>query len=214
MFGEGRTISAIYQRDELLKKLDAFAQVDSSVVTDAQDRAGAMRAEIRSLTPGLRLVGIALTVQLPPNENLQLYRALKQALPGDVLVVDTGGCTTSAIWGELMSMRALGLGIRGLVVDGCVRDATAHGRLGFPVFARGVVPNNCPKEGGGIFGEPLKCGGSLVRTGDIVVGDDDGVVVVPADRLDDVIARLPAIHAREEKNLKEIKAGKLIPDWV
>lgn len=198
--------------ERVLERLRAAAAAD---VTDAQGRTGVMEGTIKPLHPDMRVVGPALTVDLPAGDNLMLYVALKIARPGDVLVVNTGGYMGNAIWGELMTHTAKALGIAGLVVDGCVRDTAPNRTLGFPIFCKGSLPVACEKQGPGFVNGSISCGGVVVRPGDIVVGDADGVVVVQRENIETVLAGLEKLAENEEKRLREITSGeKILPDWL
>lgn len=125
------------------------------------------------------MLGTALTVRTAPGVNLLVHAALDVAQPGDVLVVDGGGDLSRAIAGELMAARALILGVQGFVIHGAVRDAAGFRRRAFPVYARGTTPAGPYKESPGEVNVAIGCGGVVVHPGDIVVGDEDGVAMVP-----------------------------------
>jgi 4-hydroxy-4-methyl-2-oxoglutarate aldolase len=186
----------------------------SADVTDSQNRTGAMDAGIKPLAAGNRVWGTAVTVDLPPNDNLMLYKALQLAKPGDVLVVSTGGNTTKAIWGELMTSTAMGLKLGGLIVDGIVRDGAANRNYDFPIFCRGTAPVSVEKNGPGFVNAEITCGGVVVRPGDVVVGDDDGVVVVRKENLAQVTEKLAKLDQREKERMAEIAGGQHLPKWL
>ena len=147
-------------------------------VGDCIGRAAAMDARVKSLAAGMKLVGPALTVRVPPTDNLMIHKALTLIKPGDVLVIEGGGNHSWALLGWLMVSTARKLGVAGIVADGCVRDAQEIRKSGFPVFAAGLSPNGPFKEGPGEINYPISCGGQIVRPGDFIVADDDGVVVM------------------------------------
>jgi 4-hydroxy-4-methyl-2-oxoglutarate aldolase len=160
---------------------------------DLADAAGvpiAMDARIRPIWPRARLVGPAFTVRTPPGEHPAVRRAADEAPPGSVIVVDAGGELAHALWGDNLSKLVLERGVSGLVVDGAVRDVDGIEALGFPVFAAGVTPTPPRRDEDGEIGVPVTCGGLTVRPGDLVYGDRDGVVVVPADLHEEIIGRL------------------------
>ena len=160
---------------------------------DLADAAGlpiAMDARIHAVWRGARLAGPAFTVRTPPGEFLAVRAAVDQAAAGVVLVVDGGAELGRALWGDNMSKLALERGIAGLVVDGAVRDRDGIEALAFPVFAAGVTPTPPRREQEGELDVPVGCGGLEVRPGDLVYGDADGVVVVPRERHDEVVARV------------------------
>src|SRR5437667_8136268 len=149
-----------------------------------------MNARIRPVWRGARLAGPAFTVQTLPCEFLAVQEAATQAPAGSVLVVDGGGELGCALWGDKMSALALERGLAGLVVDGPVRDVDGIEALGFPVFSAGIVPTGPWRERmAGELGIPIRCGGVEVRPGDFVYGDSDGVVVVPREHHDAIVAR-------------------------
>ena len=179
-------------------------------VGDCIGRTAAMDARIKSLVHGMKIVGPALTVRVPPTDNLMIHKALTLIKPGDVLVIEGGGNHSWALLGFLMVSTAQKLGVAGIVADGCVRDAEEIRKSGFPVFSAGLSPNGPFKEGPGEINFPISCGGQVVRPGDIIIGDDDGVVVLKQELAKSVIEEVEKIIQREDKRLKEIEAGMVI----
>jgi regulator of RNase E activity RraA len=179
-------------------------------VGDCIGRCAAMDSRVQSLAPGMKLVGPALTVRVPPTDNLMIHKALTLIKPGDVLVIEGGGNHSWALLGFLMVSTAQKLGVAGIVADGCVRDAQEIRKSGFPVFSAGLSPNGPFKEGPGEINFPISCGGQVVRPGDIIIGDDDGVVVLKQELAKTVIEEVDKIIQREDKRLKEIEAGMVI----
>jgi 4-hydroxy-4-methyl-2-oxoglutarate aldolase len=147
----------------------------------------AMHSRIRPVWRGARLAGPAFTVRTPPGEHPAVRAAAEQAPAGAVIVVDGGGELDRALWGDKLSALGLDSGVAGLVVDGAVRDVDGIEALGFPVFAAGVVPTPPRRDVDGEVGVAIRCGGLDVRPGDVVYGDSDGVVVVPAELHDDIV---------------------------
>jgi regulator of RNase E activity RraA len=189
--------------------LDRFQGLASANVADAMGRFNFMDPGIRSRT-GRPVAGPALTVVCRPGDNLMVHKALALAAPGDVVVVATGGNVTSAVFGELMGRSAAAAAIGGLVVDGAVRDVEALTALRFPVFSRSVCPGGCDKDGPGEINVPIACGGTAVLPGDVVVGDEDGVAVVPHADAEAVLAAVAAIVERERDRIEEIRSGRLV----
>lgn len=179
-------------------------------VGDCIGRAAAMNSRIQSLENGMKLVGPALTVRVPPTDNLMVHKALTLIKPGDVLVIDAGGNSSWALLGFLMISTAIKLGVAGIVVDGCVRDAGEARKSGFPIFCAGTSPNGPFKEGPGEINFPISCGGQIVNPGDMIVGDDDGVVVMKKEFAETTIDKIYQIIEREDKRMKEIEAGQVI----
>ncbi len=189
----------------LLSKLEPVA--DSALLHEALGRRGALSHDIKPVYPGARLIGRALTVRCPPGDNLMLHLAIARARPADVLVVTVDGFLEAGGWGEIASLAAQLRGISGLVLDGSVRDVDAITRLNFPVFSRGVSIKGTTKRQRGELNRPITIGGVSVNPGDYVVGDTDGVVVIPADELDPVIARAHEIKRTEEAMMDKLRQG-------
>ncbi|RMF86125.1 MAG: RraA family protein [Nitrospinota bacterium] len=185
-------------------------------ITDNMSRFGAMHAAIKPIhRPGLKLVGVAVTVKARIGDNLLTHKALDVAQPGDVIVVDAQGDTTVAIIGEIMCQYARARGLAGFVIDGAVRDSLAIREMDFPVFARGVTPLGPFKNGPGEINVPISCGGLTVRPGDIIVGDDDGVVVIPQKEAKEILEKTRLQAEREAKTIAAYQAGDLSGrQWV
>ena len=164
---------------DLTTLLDAFAGLPAAAIGDARERLGVVASRVRSMWPGAHIAGRALPVLCRPGDNRGIHQALAVAEPGDVLVVDGGGDPSRALIGELIAHRALNLGVRGMIIDGAVRDVGALADAGFPVWAVGTSPAGPYKNGPCRVGEDVAVGGVAVHRGDIVVADDDGAIVVP-----------------------------------
>lgn len=169
-------------------------------------RRGAMDSDIRPLEPHFRVSGPAATVACHPADNLAIHRALKVVEPGRVLVVETGKCM-AGYWGEILTATAASREVAGLVIDGAVRDAAEIAARGFPVFTRGVSMLGTSKASPGVLFEPIVCGGAIVRDGDWVVGDRDGVVVLPVEDIDGIMQRAHERMEREHAMLAALDAG-------
>jgi 4-hydroxy-4-methyl-2-oxoglutarate aldolase len=190
------------------------AKFSSSIIADAMGRIGAMANTIKPVWRNARLLGTALTVELPWGDNLFLHKANCLVGPGYVLVASTGDCTTHAAWGDLMTRAAGKAGAGGLVIDGAVRDVADIEAMQFPVFAQGITPQSTSREKAGRINVPVRCGGIEVAPGDLIIGDSDGVVVVPRAKIQEILERAAAKSIWEEKRIKEIAAGQLEPDWM
>lgn len=188
--------------------IERFRGLASSNVADAMGRFNFMDAGIRSRS-ALPLCGLAVTVNARPADNLMIHKALQVATPGDVVVVSTGGNTTSAVFGELMCHTATAARLGGIVVDGAIRDVEGITRLGFPAYSRTVSPGSCDKDGPGEINVPISCGGTVVHPGDIIVGDADGVAVVPRADAEVVLELVAELTTRESRRIAEIQAGGL-----
>jgi 3-hexulose-6-phosphate synthase/6-phospho-3-hexuloisomerase len=195
-----------YGQEELR---EAFLRCSTSNVSDAMHRKGAMDAGIVARQQGARVAGRALTVFTADGDWAKPVEAIDQAAPGTVLVIDSRG-TQTAMWGELASHSSLVKGLAAVVVDGAVRDIDDIRAMGFPVWSRWVVPNAGDPKGLGEIGAEVRCGGQEVRSGDWIVADDMGVVVVPQEEAQEVANRSVEVHEREGRLREEIRRGKAL----
>jgi 4-hydroxy-4-methyl-2-oxoglutarate aldolase len=186
--------------------VERFKGVPTSFIVDAMNGVGALDWRIRRLVGG-SLVGVALTCDCGPLDNLAFMAALAQCKPGDVLVAATGGYTGAAVTGDLLMYVARNRGAAGYVSDGLVRDLDDLEAVGLPVFALGVTPNSPQRRGPGSVGLPVVCGGVSIATGDVVVGDRDGVVVVPRARIEETLKSLERVKAMEAATLERVRGG-------
>jgi len=187
--------------------LKKFSSVPPSIASDCLNRTQAMDARILSLVPGPRMCGFAVTVQSMSGNNLMSHLALTLCQPGDVLVIDGRGCTAQAIWGGIQALSATKAGVAGVVIDGVVRDIEDMINLGFPCYARGACPAGPHKGWADSINQPIQCGGIPVFPGDLVLGDRDGVVVVPQSHLEVVYEESLQRLAREKDWVEKIQAG-------
>ena len=194
------------KNDDMASRCAALLRFGTATVHEAQGQKGAVDGAIRPIDPSMRVAGPALTVRCRPGDNLALHYALTKVRRGEVLVVDAEGFVEAGPWGDIMSTAAMRRGCAGLVIDGSVRDSQAICDMGFPVFSRGLSIKGTNKFQPGKVGEPIVLGGIVVRSGDIVVGDRDGLVVVLAE---DVDMAIEASRTREEK---EAKTRELLAD--
>ncbi|MYW65769.1 RraA family protein [Streptomyces sp. SID8379] len=182
-----------------------YRDIPTTTLADLLGRAQVMDIGIRPLWgPGPRLAGPAFTVRCPPGDNLMVHAAIYRAEPGSVIVVESGD-TEYALAGGNVCAVAQRRGVAGFVLDGVIRDIGEAREAGFPVYGRGVVPIPGAKKAVAPLGEPVRCGGVLVNAGDVVVADEDGVVVVPADRGDEILT------AARTKLAKE--AAETLDEW-
>lgn len=213
--GPGLRLQPVRRRPspEVVQGLRAF---DTPSVSDLMNRLYSVSSALRCLTPdATQLVGPACPVKVFPGDNLMVHAALDIAEPGDVVVVDAGGSSATAVLGDLVSTKARHRGIAGFVVDGLVRDLPGILALGdLPVFARGVTPVGPLHRGPGEVGYPVCLGGIVVHPGDVVVADLNGIAVVPHDDADDVLARLVARAAGEADYLAAVARGEFSNAWV
>lgn len=182
-----------------LSLLEPFASLSAAIVGDVLGRMTAPDGGIRLCTERSTLVGFALPVEVPAGDNLGIHRALDEARPGDVLVVNGRGDVTRAVVGDLLGEVMATAGMGGAVVDGAVRDVDALSQQGMTVYARAVTPAGPFKNGPGTVGRPVALGGVVVSAGDLVVGDRDGVVVVPQEKIEFVLDRVSQAMRNEQE---------------
>ncbi len=201
------------------RKVDAdvvqqFRELPVANVSDVMSRMTAAGTRLRPLHAGGVLAGPALTVKTRPGDNLMVHKALQIAEPGDVIVVDAGGDLTNAIIGELMLAHAEKIGLGGIVINGAVRDYGAI-RIGkFPVFAAGVTHRGPYKDGPGEINVPIAIDGMVVEPGDLILGDDDGLLCVPFGDTATIYADAKAKQEAEAKIMAATQAGNVSKPWV
>lgn len=188
--------------------------LSTTLLSDAMAGLGVMNYQIKPVAPGMKAAGTAFTVDINAGDGLTVIAAVALAGPGYILVISGKAETGKAVFGSLMARTAMKSGIDGIVLDGVVRDVAELRELGLPVFAIGAVPAAAAKEGPGETNGPVSCGGVKVYPGDLIVGDDDGVVVVPRDMIGPVLAAAKAKITTEEKRIREIENGLLMPQWL
>lgn len=189
---------------------EEISHYPSSTVHEAAGRIGALPFEIKPLSREFRVCGPAFTVLSPPNDNLWLHRAIYAARPGDILVVDVGTGYESGYWGEIMTSAAMERKLGGLVINGCVRDLDQLLELGFPIFARGICMRGTIKDftSNAQLNTPARVGDIIILPGDLILGDSDGVVSIPRNRVPEVLQQAKAREDKEKQVLTEISAGK------
>jgi 3-hexulose-6-phosphate synthase/6-phospho-3-hexuloisomerase len=185
---------------------EALSRVSTPNIADAMQKRGPMKGIMPRINRGRRMVGRALTVKTADGDWAKPVEAIDRAAPGDVIVVDVGGGPT-AVWGELASWSCKVKGIAGVVIDGAARDIDTILDIDFPCFSRSIVPHAGEPKGHGEIGSEIECGGQVVRTGDWVVGDESGVVVVPQEAAVEIANRALDVHEREDRIREEIKRG-------
>jgi regulator of RNase E activity RraA len=194
--------------------MDRFQDVVTPHLSDNMSRLIGAGATLRPMHRGGRLLGNALTVRVRPGDNLMVHKAIDIAQPRDVIVVDAGGDLTQAIIGELMMRHAQQRGVAGFVINGAIRDLGTISNDTYPVYAAGVTHRGPYKDGPGEINVPVALNGMLVHPGDIIVGDEDGVVAVPLDRAE-LLLELAAKHrAKEDKTMADILNGTVDRSWV
>lgn len=193
---------------------EAFRDIPSGFVVDALGRHGALDHRIRALWEGGPFIGSALPVWTTPRDNLAPYAALKVAQPGDVVLVSTGNAEGYSVLGDLIIGMMRNAGIVAVITDGLVRDVAGIRDVGIPVYAKGISPNSPFKNGPGGVGVPITIGGVVVSPGDLVVGDADGVVIVPNHRIGEAISELAAVRKKEAEMDAAVRNGLVIPEWL
>jgi regulator of RNase E activity RraA len=192
-----------------------FRNLPVANVSDVMSRMSAGGPRLRPLHAGGPMAGLALTVKTRPGDNLMIHKALLMAEPGDVIVVDAGGDLTIALVGELMLSYAIARGVAGIVINGAVRDYGWIKSNGFPVFAAGVTHRGPFKDGPGEINVPVALDGMVIEPGDLVLGDDDGLLCVPFDQAATIHEQAHAKNKAEAKILANTQAGRLDPKtWV
>jgi 4-hydroxy-4-methyl-2-oxoglutarate aldolase len=191
--------------------VDRLRDVPSGWVVDANGRRGAVDYRVRPLTRAMRFCGVALTVQSRPRDNLAPYAAIQYAKPGDVMLIATDTYEEASVAGDVLVGMAKNQGVCALVTDGLVRDIDGLNAVGIPVFARGLSPNSPHKDGPGKIGVPIYVGGVMVNAGDVVIGDQDGVVVIAREALAGVLDALADVKAKEAKMEELVAKGARLP---
>ncbi|MDR1511093.1 MAG: hypothetical protein LBS53_15840 [Synergistaceae bacterium] len=179
-------------------------------ISDGLNKFYTMDYGIRRMFPSRKLAGPAVTVKVRSGDNFMLHKGISLVKPGDVLVVECQGGYSYAVCGDIMVSCMDKLGLAGLIVDGTVRDIDALSRIGMPVFARGTVCGAGDKDGPGEVNFPVACGGVVVNPGDLVFGDENGVVVIPMSDIQEVFEGADRKMAAEEKRYAEIAAGQYV----
>ncbi|MCZ7400011.1 MAG: bifunctional hexulose-6-phosphate synthase/ribonuclease regulator [Candidatus Methanoperedens sp.] len=192
------------------KTIELLKKVSTPNISDAMHRKGAMQ-NIRSICLGTKTAGKAVTVQTFPGDWAKTVEAIDVANPGDVIVIYNGSPHV-APWGELATLSCINKGIAGVVIDGAVRDVDDIRRLNFPVFATSIVPNAGEPKGFGEINAEIQCGGQTVKPGDFIVGDDNGVVVIPKERGYEIARRAVEVEKNERRIRDEIKRGKTLSE--
>ncbi len=206
------------QRQEVVRptaaQVEALRGTPTGFLVDAMGGSGALDYRIKPvIAEQTRFCGVAVTCDAGPADNLALIAALEAIQPGDVVVCTTGSYTGCAVTGDLVLGMARNCGAVGFVTDGCVRDLPGIRMVGLPCYCIGVTPNSPARSGPGTVGHPINVAGHPVASGDVIVADLDGVVVVPRARLDAVIARLPAIRTSEAALDQAVRDGLRLPDF-
>jgi 4-hydroxy-4-methyl-2-oxoglutarate aldolase len=187
--------------------VERWFDFDPATLYEAAGQKGMVDPAIRPAWRGARICGRAVTVECPPGDNLMLHVGVADAQPGVVIVANVGGYLLTGAWGEVLTTAAQARGIAGLVIDGAVRDIDAIEALRFPVFSRGLAIGSCTKERPGRLNEPVQFGGAVVRPGDLVFGNTDGLVIVAHERIE-VYQAAVRRRAREADIIGRLQQGR------
>ncbi len=194
--------------------VQAFKGLPVANISDGMNRMSAGGPRLRPMHKAGYLAGPALTVKTRPGDNLLIHKALALAQPGDVIIVDAGGDLTNALFGEIMVAMALKKGVAGVVLNGAIRDAEEIGQGDFPIYAAGVTHRGPYKDGPGEINVPIAIDGMVVHPGDLIVGDADGLLCVPFEQADAVLAATLKKGEAEKVMLAEIAGGTYDTAWV
>ena len=192
----------------ILKKIAGFP---TTILSDCLKRMNTMQARIKPVFTPVKIVGQAITVQAMVGCNVASHKAIYMAKKGDIIVFDARGHIDTAVWGGVQTIAAKKRGIGGVVIDGAVRDIGDIKKLRFPVFCKGVTPAGPHKGWPDNINVPISCGGCPVIPGDIIIGDEDGVVVVPRGRAGEIIVLAHATVKKEREWMKKIAQGMQTP---
>ena len=194
--------------------VQAFRGLPVANISDCMARMSAAGPRLRPMHKAGCLCGPALTVKCRPGDNLMIHKALTLAQRGDVIAVDGGGDLTNALFGEIMMATEIARGVAGIVIDGAVRDSDAIRAGEFPLYAAGVTHRGPYKDGPGEINVPIAIDGMIIHPGDLIVGDADGVLCVPYDVVEQVLADTHRKIDAEKQTLADIAAGKLDVSWI
>lgn len=194
--------------------VERFRKLPVANVSDSMSRMAAAGPRLRPMHGGGVLAGPAITVKTRPGDNLMLHKAIDMAEPGDVIVLDAGGDLTNALIGELMVAHAEQRGVGGIVINGAIRDAATLREGRFPIFAAGVTHRGPYKDGPGEINVPISIDGMIITPGDLMLGDDDGLVCVPLADAEAIYAATKKKHDAETAQMDAIRAGRNDRSWV
>ncbi|HIF58815.1 MAG TPA: 4-hydroxy-4-methyl-2-oxoglutarate aldolase [Rhodospirillales bacterium] len=193
--------------DEILR---AASEISAATMHEAAGKIGALPSYLKPISSGMKICGRAYPVKGPSGCNLWLHRAIAKAKRGDVLIADIGDDKEFGYWGDIMGTSSITKGIAGLVIDGCVRDQFELEEMGFPVFSSGLSIRGTEKkfDGKGSLEEPIILGNIAIEHGDLVLGDNDGIVIIPANQVEDSITKSIEREDKEDATKKRLRDGE------
>lgn len=193
---------------------DRASKLSAATLHEAAGKRGALPSGIKPITPAFTICGPALPVLSPQKDNLWLHRAIYEAKPGDILVVDVGGYYEAGYFGEIMSQAAMERKIGGLIIDGCVRDGHLIVEMGFPSFSRGLCIQGTGKDHNayGHVNKPVRIENVFISPGDLVFGDQDGIVVIPKDQMEEAVHASEIREEKEKEILARLRSGETTLD--
>lgn len=206
-----RIFTRIHRPESAL--IQGYAGIPVANIADNMQRMACMDARIRPVN-SVPLLGPAITVKSRPGDNLLLYKAIDLAQPGDIVVLNAQGDVTNSVMGELMASWAKTKGIGGFIIDGAIRDYGALQQMDLPVYAAGITPAGPYKDGPGEINVPVSCGGLVVNPGDIIVGDEDGIVVINRHEAAEILELAKATIRKEQKIMEKIQNGTFDVAWL
>jgi RraA family protein len=194
--------------------IEQYRSVVTPHISDNLNRMHAIGSKLRPYHKKGKLIGTAVTVKTRPGDNLMVHKAIDLAEPGDVIVVDAGGDTTNAIVGEIMLRIAERNGITGFIIDGAIRDTKAFAEGDFPVYAVGVTHRGPYKDGPGEINVPISIDGMCINPGDLVIGDEDGIAVIPQENAEELLYKVKAQEVKESEIFESIENGTIDRSWI
>ncbi|MBW0446187.1 RraA family protein [Paraburkholderia phenoliruptrix] len=194
--------------------VEAAARFQAAILADVAGRRGTLHGRVKPLSPKMKVAGPAITVEVRQGDNLAIHAALAVAKPGDVIVVDGKGDVSCALLGEIMATQAKVSGIAGIVIDAAVRDAHELANGDYPVFSAGLNPCGPTKSVAGLVNHPISAGGAAVNPGDLIVGDADGVVVIPRAEVARIVELAQKKLDMETARIAAIHRGDVRPGWL